>query len=389
MPMRTKFSLAAAMIALTAPAGLSAQIALSANDGKQLRPGEAGRTADSVSVIDLRSYPPKVIGTVAAPASMIGPPASVAVARGGGFALVSAAQRLTPTGTIELNDQVSVIDLATPNAPGLIQTVQAGPGASGVAINRAGTLALVVSTGDDMVSVFTIRDKRLTPVGKIQLPAKARPTDVAFLPNGRGAIVVAQTAGQLMRLAISGDTVTLEGAAITPGVQPYGISFSPDGRYAYNTNLQGNVLPAGATPARGQVRIGTVTATDLTNDAVTAVEVGVTPEHLTLSRDGRYMAVVVHNGSGAAPGAPGYWPHGALKLYAVRGAKLTPIAETATSAWCQGATFSDDAKTILLQCAADKDIEVYRFNGRTLVQDKAATIGFDARPGAIATANSR
>ena len=141
--MRTKISLAAAMIAMAAPATLSAQIAVSANDGKQLRPGDAGRTADSVSVIDLRSYPPRTIGTVAAPASMIGPPAAVAVARNGGFALVTAAQRLTAAGAIELSDQVSVIDLARPDAPELVQTVQAGPGASGVAINRAGTLALL------------------------------------------------------------------------------------------------------------------------------------------------------------------------------------------------------------------------------------------------------
>lgn len=387
--MRTKISLAAAMIAMAAPATLSAQIAVSANDGKQLRPGDAGRTADSVSVIDLRSYPPRTIGTVAAPASMIGPPAAVAVARNGGFALVTAAQRLTAAGAIELSDQVSVIDLARPDAPELVQTVQAGPGASGVAINRAGTLALVVSTGDDMVSVFTISGKRLTPAGKIQLPAKARPTDVAFLPDGKSAIVVAQGAGQLMRLSASGATVALEGSTIATGVQPYGVSFSPDGRYAYNTNLQGNALPAGTTPVRGQVRIGTVTAVDLRSGAVTATEVGVTPEHLTLSRDGRYLAVVVHNGSGGAIGTPGYWPHGALKVFGVRGATLTPIAETATGAWCQGATFSDDARTILLQCAVDKDIEVYRFNGRALARDEAATLRFDARPGAIATANSR
>jgi DNA-binding beta-propeller fold protein YncE len=387
--MRTKISLAAAMIAMAAPATLSAQIAVSANDGKQLRPGDAGRTADSVSVIDLRSYPPRTIGTVAAPASMIGPPAAVAVARNGGFALVTAAQRLTAAGAIELSDQVSVIDLARPDAPELVQTVQAGPGASGVAINRAGTLALVVSTGDDMVSVFTISGKRLTPAGKIQLPAKARPTDVAFLPDGKSAIVVAQGAGQLMRLSVSGATVALEGSTIATGVQPYGVSFSPDGRYAYNTNLQGNALPAGTTPVRGQVRIGTVTAVDLRSGAVTATEVGVTPEHLTLSRDGRYLAVVVHNGSGGAIGTPGYWPHGALKVFGVRGATLTPIAETATGAWCQGATFSDDARTILLQCAVDKDIEVYRFNGRALARDEAATLRFDARPGAIATANSR
>ena len=386
--MKTRISLAAAVIALAVPAGLSAQLAVSANDGKQLRPGDAGRTADSVSVIDLRSYPPKTIGTVAAPASMIGPPAAVAVARNGGFALVSAAQRLKEDGTIELNGGVSVIDLANPAAPTLAQTVQAGPGASGVAINRAGTLALVVSTGDDTVSIFTIKDKRLTQAGKVQLPAKARPTDVVFLPNGKGAVAVAQTAGQLIRLSVSGDSVTPNGEPISTGVQPYGISLSPDGRYAYNTNLQGNALPAGTAAPRGP-RVGTVTAVELATGKVNAVEVGFTPEHLTLSRDGRYLAVVVHNGSGGALGSPGYWPHGALKIFGVKGMTLTQITEIPTGAWCQGATFSDNANTVLLQCAADKDIEVYRFNGRALTRDEAATLQFDARPGAIATPSSR
>ncbi|MES2450876.1 MAG: YncE family protein [Pseudomonadota bacterium] len=385
---KTRISLAAMAIALAMPAGLSAQIAVSANDGKQLRPGDAGRTADSVSVIDLRSYPPKTIGTVAAPASMIGAPAAVAVARNGGFALVSAAQRLKTDGTLELNDQVSVIDLIKPTAPAVAQTVQAGPGASGVTINRAGTLALVASTGDDTVSIFTIRGKRLTPAGKVQLAAKARPTDVVFLPNGKGALAVAQSAGQLVRLSVSGDSVKIAGEPISTGVQPYGVTVSPDSRYAYNTNLQGNAAPAGTPTPRGP-RVGTVTATDLATGHVGSVEVGFTPEHLTLSRDGRYLAVVVHNGSGGAPGSPGYWPNGALKIYGVNGTKLTPITEAKTGAWCQGATFSDDARTLLLQCALHKNIEVYRFNGKALIRDEAATLQFDARPGAIATANSR
>ncbi|MDB5704598.1 MAG: hypothetical protein JWN66_1714 [Sphingomonas bacterium] len=384
--MRTRIILAAATIALTAPA--TAQIAVSANDGKQLRPGETARTADSVSVIDLRRYPPRTIGTVAAPTSMIGPPDAVAVSRDSGFALVSAAQHLSDTGTLDLNDTVSVIDLATPSAPALVQTVQAGPGASGVAINRAGSLALVASTGDDMVSVFTIRGKRLTPAGKVQLPAKARPTDVAFLPNGKGAIVVAQGAGQLMRLSVSGDTVKLEDGAIATGVQPYGVTFSPDGRYAYNTNLGGRTPPAGTAPTRGP-KVGTVTAVDLATDAVSTVEVGFTPEHLILSPDGRHLAVVVHNGSGSAPGSPGYWPVGALKLYGVKGATLTAIAEAPTGAWCQGATFSNDGRTILLQCAVAREIEVFRLNGDKLVRDEAATMTFESRPGAIATAATR
>jgi DNA-binding beta-propeller fold protein YncE len=388
--MRTRIRLAAAVFALAAPASLAAQIAVSANDGKQTRPGEASstRTHDSVSIIDMRSYPPRTIGTVEAPASMIGPPASVAVDRRGGFALVSAAQRLNAAGEIELNATLSVIDLANPAAPKLVQTVQAGPGASGVTINAAGTLALVASTGDDMISIFTIANKRLTPAGKIQLPAKARPTDVRFAPSGTMALIVAQGAGQLLRLAVSGNKVALAGAPIPTGVQPYGVAFSPDGRFSYNSNLGGRTPPAGTTPVRGP-KIGTVSAVDLSTDAVVSVDVGYTPEHVTLSRDGKFMALVIANNSANAPDSPGYNPFGLLKVYSVAGTVMTPVAEAHSGAWCQGAIFSDDMRTIALQCAMSKDIEIFRFDGKSLVQDDKATLKFDARPGAIATPGRR
>ena len=147
--MKTSIYMTASALFLSAFAPMAAlgQIAVSANDGKQPRPGEtaAARTADTISIIDMRRYPPRTLATIEAPASMIGPPRAVAVARGGRFALVSAAQRLNAAGAIEPNDGVSLIDLGRPDMPRVAQTVHAGPGASGVSINRAGTLALVAS----------------------------------------------------------------------------------------------------------------------------------------------------------------------------------------------------------------------------------------------------
>jgi len=384
-----KRTLLLATIGALLPISASAQIAVSANDGKQLRPGEAAttRTPDTVSVIDLHSYPPRVIGMVQAPASMIGPPASVAVARDGSFALVTAAQRLNAAGELELNDTLSVIDLRDPKAPRLLQTIKAGPGASGVTINRAGTLALVASTGDDVISIFSISGKHLTAGGKVQLPAKSRPTDVDFAPSGKTALVVAQGSGQLIGLLVAGKTLTIDGGVKT-GVQPYGVAYSPDGRFAYNTNLGGREQPADAPKTAGP-RIGTVTAVDLKTQSVTAIDVGLTPEHLTLSADGKYMAVVIANGSAAQPGSAGYNAFGLLKLYGVKGTTITPIAEAHSGAWCQGAIFSANAKTVLLQCAMPRDIEVYRFDGKALTRDEAATLKLDSRPGAIATATSR
>ncbi|MGY3356618.1 DNA-binding beta-propeller fold protein YncE [Bradyrhizobium sp. GM0.4] len=45
--------------------------------------------------------------------------------------------------------------------------MQAGAGAAGVSINRAGTLALVANRSEGTVSVFTISGGTLAPVGKI------------------------------------------------------------------------------------------------------------------------------------------------------------------------------------------------------------------------------
>jgi hypothetical protein len=79
---------------------------------------------------------------------------------------------------------------------------------------------------------------------------------------------------------------------------------------------------------------------------------------------------------------------GIIKIFAIGPGSLTPVAEAASCHWAQGATFSSDGKLILQQCAAEREILVYRFDGKSLTQDKAAALPFQSRPGSIATAVS-
>ncbi|HVI33583.1 YncE family protein [Phenylobacterium sp.] len=390
---RAGVGLAAVAAGLALAGAAAAEIAVSVNDGKQLRPGDdpPGRTPDTLAVLDLTAAGPKVLASLPAPTSMIGPPTSVAVTPDARLALVTAAQTLDANGpaTLVLDDTLTVVDLSNPAAPRVVQTLHAGAGATGVAVNRAGTLALVVSTGDDSVSVFGISGRRLTPAGKVRLPYQARPTDVAFTPDGKGALVVTQTAGSILRLAVDGTKVTRTEVAVQPGVQPYGIVVSPKGDFAYNTNLGGR-RPTPGQPTPAGPRPGTISAIDLTtNQVATIVEVGQTPEHLTLSADGGVLAVVVANGSGGAPGSPGYNDFGLLKVYRVAGGELTPVAEAKTGRWCQGAAWTKDRSRVLLQCAGGREIESYRFDGTTLTRQPAETLKFAARPASIATATSR
>jgi len=369
------------------PVVAEARLAIAGNDGKQIQAGEqTGVTPDSVSVIDLAAYPPKVIGQVQVPAAMIGPPEAVAVSRDDSFAIVTAAQKINPADAMHPtdNDQVSVIDLSRPASPRVLQTVAAGAvGVSGVAMNRAQNLVLVAAKMDHAIVVFRLSGKKLTPAGKVDLGAQALPTDVIFAPDGRHAYAVVQGVNKLMELSVDGVKVALSGWDVAPGRSPYGASVTPDGNWLINTNVGGALDSTDRT--------GTLSMVDLKGHRLAlSMPVGRVPEHVTMSPDGKYIAVVLANGAANVKSDP-KWDQvtGILKIFAVGAGTLTEVAHADSCHWAQGATFSTDGKLVLQQCAAEREILVYRFDGKTLVQDKAATMTFESRPGAIAIGGSR
>lgn len=371
------------------PLAAFADLAISAHDGKQIR-DDKGPAKDQIVVISFGSAKPAVIGSVEAPASMIGPPTSLAVARDYSFAIVTCGQKLDASNKLQLDDVVTVIGLDDPTKPKVLQTLHAGPGAMGVSMNRAKTLAMVAASGEGAVYVYAIADRHLTQVGKIDLGAKSEPRDVIFAPDGKNAYVVGWGNGKLTKLAINGTTVTRVGDIMT-GIDPAGQAInnidggdiSRDGRYLYNTAFNGTPMSAQKT--------GTIAVTDLRSfKLVASTVVGDGTENLTLSPDGKYMAITILNGTAMVRSAPNFSTVlGKLKLYAVDGPKLTFVAEADTGHNCQGTAFSDDGKAILLQCATEKEIELFRFDGKSLTRDMGATLTFDGRPGAIATNKTR
>jgi DNA-binding beta-propeller fold protein YncE len=364
----------------------NARLAISGNDGAQLQKGEEGTvTPDSVSVIDLNAYPPKVIGQVQVPVAMIGPPEAVVVSRRENFAIVTASQKANPADPLHPldDDKVSVIDLSQPSKPRVLQTVVSGAGASGVTMNRAENLVLVAAKSEDAIIVFRFAGRKLTPAGRIELGKGAAPTDVVFAPDGRHAYVVAQAMNKIVELQVDGAKVTPTGQDVATGRMPYGASITPDGDWLIDTNLGGSL--------DSEDRTGTLAMVDLKSHRVaTSVPAGRTPEHVTLSPDGKYAAVVLANGAANVKSDP-KWDKvsGILKIFAVAPGKLTEVAHADSCHWAQGATFSQDGKLVMQQCAAEREILVYRFDGQSLVEDKAAALKFESRPGAIATGVSR
>lgn len=371
----------------------NAELAVSANDGKQLYDGDPINyiEPDSVSVLDITSHGVKLLGTVAAPACMIGSPTAVAVSRNSRFAIVTACQKME-NGKLAVNDTASVIDLAAPANPRVIQTIHTGLQPGGVSISPNGKLALTANFVGDSISVFTISGMKLTPAGTVKLPAKSGPADVVFTPDGKTAIAVGRTDSNLMVLSVNGSQVAYTGRSFSPGINPYGAVVTHNGKYIINTNLGGALAAPGSTAEQLAHQPGTVSVSDIaTGKLVTNQEVGLTPEHITMSGDGKYIAVVLVNGTALVPTDPN-WNKvlGLLKIYKVGDdGTLTLAGSAQTGHLCQGATISRDNKTILQQCAADREIEVFHYDGTTLTRDQAETIPMGARPGSIATAYSR
>lgn len=372
-------------VLLTYPLAASADLAVSANDGKQVRAGDGlpmKPTPDSVSIIAFSSTDkPQVIGDIKVCGTMIGPPVAVAVASDSSFALVSCPQKIDDHNKLTPQDTVSVIGLDDPTHPKLLQTVHAGMGATGVFMNKKASIALVTGVADDTITLFAIKDRTLTQKSQVVLEAKSEPRDVIIAPDGKTAWALRFGDGKVTKLKIQGDRLERVGDYAV-GKQPDGGIMTQDGRYLINNNF-------GGVP--GYTDKGATSVLDTRTGKITDVkEVGALPEHVVLSPGDRYLAVVVGNGSATVPNAPNFNSvFGKLVIFKFAKGKLEHVTDSPIGHACQGAVWSHDGKSLLVQCSVERDIEYFHFDGTNLSKDESATLKFQSRPGAIATATSR
>src|SRR5690242_7191671 len=101
--MHRRLLIASAMVGMLASAA-RADIVLSINDNHTVLDDKANQVApdpvkaDTVDVIDVGSFPPRVIGTIEVPGSVVGPPLAIWVAPDESWAIVTAATRADPQG---------------------------------------------------------------------------------------------------------------------------------------------------------------------------------------------------------------------------------------------------------------------------------------------------
>jgi WD40 repeat protein len=399
-------ALAGLLVAGTAVAAY-AEIAISANDAKvKLVNGKVevqkSPPADTVTFIDLRASPPKVLAEIDIPNSVVGPPTNVAISPKEDIALVASSMQIDPADPTKQSpdDRLTVIDLS-PLKPGLVSrlrtavgaapkggapapkvltTLQAGKGASGVSFNKAGTLALVANRAEGTVSVFTVSGTTVTPAGKVTVgKPDSQPSHVVFAPDGKRAFVTLSNDNRVVVLSVDGNKVDVTKREIASGLRPTAIDVAAKGEVAVVANI-------GISGSGDASTIGIIDLKLEPPRVVNSYSVGVTPEAMKISPDGRFVAVTVMNGTNAAPGSPFYNDSGILQVWARTGTQLSKSGELPIGKWCQGVVWSANSKTLLVQCMVEEEITVVRFSGLTGKSlQKAGTIKTKGGPAGIRT----
>ena len=383
MPRLTTLLLA---VAIAAPCAAHADVVLSSNDGHtimdaqkvQKAPDPVG--ADTITVIDVKTYPPKIKATFEAPGSVVGPPGAIWISRDESWGIVTSATKAdaaaAKTGGIGPDDRVAVFDL-TSNPPKVTQNLTAGLGATQVRVSPDGKLALIANRTEGTVSVFTVKDKQLTPVGKIDTGnPKSLPSAVAFVDD-KNALLTRGGDNMVSVLHIDGTNVTIDPRPITTAINPYTMDINA-----------AHTLAAVANMGRGDGDMDSVSLIDLKSKPYRTVGTfGVPsgPEPLKFSPDGKYLAIGAQNGSTKPASHPFHHDNGLIGLYAVDGNALRKIAEAPIGGWAEATAFSRDGKTVLIQSMQDRTVEVFRWDGKTLTRGKKLAIE-GAGPESFATA---
>ncbi len=400
-----RVSFAVLLASLAFAGAVRAEMAISANDGKvKLVDGvvqvqKDGK--DTISIIDLDANPPKIVTEIEVPTSVVGPPMSVAIGPKEDFALITGAMKINPADPAKQvpDNKLTVIDLATegsgivgtlkkatglgaktpPAKPKILATLEAGAGAAGVSINKAGTLALVANRNEGTVSVFTIAGKTLTAAGKIDLGNKdAGPSHVVFAADGKSALVTRDADHKISVLSIDGNKVEYTKRDMNAGLRPYGIDIAGKGEVAVVANI-----------GIGQGDNDTMSVIDMTAKpprVVNTVTVGQTPEGIKMSPDGKYVAVAVMNGTNKPEASPFYKANGLLQVYSRNGTQLSKFAEVPVGKWCQGIAWNRKSTLILVQCMVEEEIYVFKLSGLTSKGlSKVGTIKTKGGPAGIRT----
>ena len=324
--------------------------------------GEPGH--DSVLIVDIGTDPlaPKILVSLPLDNTIIGPPTNLAITPDESLALIANSMNVVVEGNARKmvpDNRLWVIDLTT-SPPKLIDTVTVGKQASGMSINRAGTLALIANRADNSISVMRIAGKKVTLIDTV--PMGDQVAHVQFTPDGKRAFAVKFAAHKVAVLDIAGEKVTYNKVDVPAGLWPYNLDVTPDGTLALTAD-NGN---AGA--ADGSVDTVSVMDIEATPPRVIdKVVVGDAPEGFAISPTGKMAVAVLLNGTNAAKNAFFYHRNAVVVALKIDGKKVTRTNQIEVRGLPEGVVFSRSGQYVYVGNFIDQDISILRVDGDQLV----------------------
>lgn len=319
---------------------------------------------DSLVVMDIGADPlkPSVVGTLALPNTISGPPVNLAISPDQSIALLANSMNVVSEGgTFKQvpDNKLFVIDLTT-TPPSLIDTLQLGKQPSGLSINRAGNLALVANRADNTISVLRISGKKVTLVDTVSIGEQV--SHVVFRPDGGGAFATKFPGHKVAVLDVKGEKVTYNKYDVAVGLWPYNMVVSPLGKIAITAD-NGN---AGAADGN----IDTVTVIDIEANpprAIDKVVIGDGPEGIAVSPDGKLAVAVLLKGTNASKDAFFYNRNATVVGLKIDGKKVTKSNEVDVRGLPEGVAFSKDGKYIYVGNFIDQDLSILRVEGDQII----------------------
>lgn len=311
--------------------------------------------------------------------SVMGPPVSIAVTPDGNTGYIVESQGpASPTATrvsdLPAGRQLTAVCLEDPRNPHKLASIDVGANPTGVDVSPDGRFVAVVlnAPGAQLVIVRVSKDEPLSDPYSFPLPgidAAAQPTSVQWHKDGRHLAVTLPGQGQVAFFEFNPDIgnnqpgIAPWGRPVSAGKYPVMGKFSPDGKLYFVADAKwGNDVPGFlAGPAAGEVlsialspNASSVTPEgDLDLDGVvhevsSVTTVGVSPESLAVSPDGRFVVTANLRGSFLSTSDSRFTPGGSLSLMGVEGVNLVNFGEFPINAMPEGLAFDRHGRHVVV-----------------------------------------
>jgi DNA-binding beta-propeller fold protein YncE len=322
---------------------------------------------DTLSIVDI-SKPAdlRIVATIPLDNTIVGPPTNLAITPKGDLALVAnsvnGVEKDGKWDTVSDN-RMFVVDLKA-NPPAVIATLNLGKKPSGLAINAAGTMALVANRDDGTVSVLSISGKEVKVTDTVTVGAASDGVaTVAITPDGKSAFAAKTAVDKVAVLDIDNGKVAYDKKNDLPANNsPYNVVVTPNGQIALIANTGGGGGPDG--------HVDTVSVVDLTAKPFRIIDhitVGDSPEGLAINPKGDLAVTIESRGTNKSKDTWFYHSAGAVTVLHIDGKHVTRVGEAAVGLLPEGGVFSADGSYLYVGNFIDSDLSVFQVKGDQLV----------------------